>query len=375
MKMNTKPKEPVKIRLKELKDGNKSVYLDIYHNGKRQYRFLKLYIVPERTPLDKLQNQNVMVLANKAKSETIIELTNGRFGVVKETNKTVSDLLDIYTAYNVNNCRNKQSFVGNVHSAKKHIADTGLLERKAATITEKDIVDFVLYLKDRGLKDSTIKGYKIILGACFRYATNKGLIKQNPFDRVEKLPLKKPKRQLPVYLEKSELERLENTKHEQAKQTKDVANAFLFSCYTGLRLSDVVNLKPEHIKTERSGRRYISLTTSKTQQPVKFPLPQKALQYMQSHFTKTDGHIFKLPSKISINKYLKRWGAAADIDKNLHFHIARHTFATLAISAGVPVEVVRDLLGHSDIATTLIYAEVTKEKKQQEIDRLNEYLK
>ena len=71
-----KAKEPVRIRFKELQNGNKSIYLDIYRNGKRTYEFLKLYIVPEIDPASRAMNQHNMALANKIKADRIIELTN-----------------------------------------------------------------------------------------------------------------------------------------------------------------------------------------------------------------------------------------------------------------------------------------------------------
>ena len=77
-----KIKEPVKLRFKELADGNKSLYLDIYKgNGRRQYEFLKLYLVPETNPLQKRQNADVLKAANAIKSQRIIELANNEAGI------------------------------------------------------------------------------------------------------------------------------------------------------------------------------------------------------------------------------------------------------------------------------------------------------
>ena len=72
-----KAKEPIRIRFKELQNGNKSIYLDIYRNGKRTYEFLKLYLVPELDPASRALNQHNMALANKIKADRIIELTKG----------------------------------------------------------------------------------------------------------------------------------------------------------------------------------------------------------------------------------------------------------------------------------------------------------
>ena len=76
-----KAKEPVKIRYKEIANGNKSVYLDIYSNGARRYEFLKLYIVPERTQADKVANENTMQVANAIKAQRILELASGKAGI------------------------------------------------------------------------------------------------------------------------------------------------------------------------------------------------------------------------------------------------------------------------------------------------------
>ena len=93
-----KAKEPVRIRFKELQNGNKSIYLDIYRNGKRTYEFLKLYIVPEIDPASRAMNQHNMALANKIKADRIIELTNSEKGVSNATLRgriKLSELLDL----------------------------------------------------------------------------------------------------------------------------------------------------------------------------------------------------------------------------------------------------------------------------------------
>lgn len=80
MKKTETIKEPVRIREKVLKDGNRSLYLDIYRDGKRKYEFLKLYLIPEKTRADKERNKQTMQLANSIKAQRIVELQNGVFG-------------------------------------------------------------------------------------------------------------------------------------------------------------------------------------------------------------------------------------------------------------------------------------------------------
>ena len=77
-------KEPIKLRQKKIADGNVSLYLDIYRNGKRTYEFLKLYLIPERTKDDKEKNRQTLQLANAVKAQRIVELQNGEFGFKAE---------------------------------------------------------------------------------------------------------------------------------------------------------------------------------------------------------------------------------------------------------------------------------------------------
>ena len=83
-KKQLKAKEPVTLRQKPLSKGGCSLYLDIYQNGNRRYEFLKLYLVPEVDEATKMQNQNTIKVANAIKAKRVIEIANGKAGVVKD---------------------------------------------------------------------------------------------------------------------------------------------------------------------------------------------------------------------------------------------------------------------------------------------------
>ncbi|MEO3192635.1 Arm DNA-binding domain-containing protein [Parabacteroides distasonis] len=89
-----KAKEPIKLRAKSLSNGNKSLYLDIYKDGKRTYEFLKLYIIPEVDETAKARNANTLQAANAIKAQKIIELTNDEAGVTKNTSRSKMLLID-----------------------------------------------------------------------------------------------------------------------------------------------------------------------------------------------------------------------------------------------------------------------------------------
>ena len=94
--MDEKVKEPVRLRLKSLSNGSKSIYLDYYANGKREYEFLKLYLVPEATPDNKFTNIEVLSLANAIKAKRIVAIQSGAHGFsVNYDNRSNADVLNV----------------------------------------------------------------------------------------------------------------------------------------------------------------------------------------------------------------------------------------------------------------------------------------
>lgn len=102
VKKPTKVKEPIRLRMKELANGNKSLYLDIYRDGKRAYEYLKMYLIPETDNNARVRNQTTMAAANAIKSKRIIQLTNGEAGI--ETREKVF-LLDWMETYKENQAK------------------------------------------------------------------------------------------------------------------------------------------------------------------------------------------------------------------------------------------------------------------------------
>jgi len=99
VKKPAKVKEPIRLRMKELADGSKSLYLDIYRNGKRSYEYLKMYIIPETDDNARKRNAATMTAANTIKSRRIIELTNGEAGIKRADDKESVLLLDWMNIY------------------------------------------------------------------------------------------------------------------------------------------------------------------------------------------------------------------------------------------------------------------------------------
>ena len=145
-----------------------------------------------------------------------------------------------------------------------------------------------------------------------------------------------------------------------------IAYPFLFACFTGLRLSDVRNLKWSDI---RNG--VIFLRQRKTGEFVQVPVGKNASKFLRDNDSENVFHDF--PScEVWFTQKLKDWVAKAGIKKNVSFHVARHTFATLALGNGADLFTVSKLLGHTKITTTQIYAKVLDEGRKKAVDAIPE---
>ncbi|MEH6760475.1 MAG: site-specific integrase [Maribacter arcticus] len=154
-----------------------------------------------------------------------------------------------------------------------------------------------------------------------------------------------------------------------------VRDLFVFSCYTSLSYIDAINLRAENIRIGIDGELWIFYNREKTTKPIYIPLLPKALdiieKYKDNQKAILQGTVFPKISNQKLNTYLKEIADVCGIEKNLTFHIARHTFATtVTLSNGMPIETVSKLLGHSKIATTQIYVKVIERKVSEDMHRL-----
>lgn len=170
-----------------------------------------------------------------------------------------------------------------------------------------------------------------------------------------------------VYLSREELQRLIDMYYSADLKPllKRVLQYFLFACFTSLRISDIQRFKPEWIQDGELV--YYPHKTRNQYKEVRIPLTEPALRFLKDEH----GDYFKPISDQKTNKALKEIAEIAGIEKHLTFHVARHTFGTLALESGVSVETLQEVLGHSDIKTTQIYAKITSRKKHEELKGMN----
>jgi integrase len=146
----------------------------------------------------------------------------------------------------------------------------------------------------------------------------------------------------------------------------EVKDAFIFSCFTGLRYSDILNLKWQNIINNK-----IEFRQQKTGGVEYLPLSQTAKKILETKLPyRKDEFVFHLPQKPVIWEHIKNWVKKAEINKRVSFHTARHTFATLSLTMGTDLYTVSKLLGHKSISTTQVYAKIVDAKKVEAINKL-----
>lgn len=228
------------------------------------------------------------------------------------------------------------------------------------------------YLKiDKGMTPRTVEGNVLPFRRVVRRAINKGMIRQDPFFNY--VPTRvRPKRR---WLSNEEIERIMKTPI--ANRSRNfVRDMFILSCYTGLAYVDVKNLKESNIKKMEDGNQWIVINRQKTGTASYIPLLDIPLRIIEKYRgTGKDGKLFNLMRSAGVNLYLKDIAKACGIDKRISYHQSRHSFTTsVCLSQGVPIETLSQMLGHTNIKTTQIYAEVTKMKINEDMTNLAQWI-
>ena len=180
------------------------------------------------------------------------------------------------------------------------------------------------------------------------------------------------------YLSAEELERIEILALE-SRRLKVVRDLFVFSCYTGISYIDLMQLTEKSLVIGIDGNHWITTKRQKTRNPVKIPLLNKAFTLIENYRfdpqSILNGTLFPKISNQKLNAYLKEVAQMAKIQKNLTFHMARHTFATtITLTNGVPIETISKMLGHSKLSTTQIYAKVIEQKVSDDMQSLRKII-
>lgn len=373
-------KEPVKIRRKTLKNGNVSLYLAIYTNGHREYEFLKLYLIPEKTKADKERNKDTLALANSIKSQRIVDIQTGAWGM-KGDYKEKTLFYDYYEA--LTQKRKKKESKGNFSnwaSCLRHLKNYDPRKNLTfADITPKWVEGFRDYLENeaeafgcdrrkrkdkRPLSQNSRQSYFNKLRATLRQAYEDGIIRKNPMTGIKGFSSQEGTRQ---YLSIDEVRAMAAADCDYP----EVKRAFLFSCLTGLRRSDIEKLTWGEV-TELNGRTRLVFRQKKTGGQEYLDITPQAAELIgdRGDHKPTDNVFGNILYPSDTNDNLRIWALRAGIDKHISFHCGRHTFAVMMLTLGTDIYTVSKLLGHRELKTTQIYAKIVDSKKQEAVDNI-----
>ncbi|WP_026726474.1 site-specific integrase [Flavobacterium sasangense] len=235
------------------------------------------------------------------------------------------------------------------------------------------ITDYEFWLRSvRNCANNTAVKYLKNFNKIIKLCLANDWLDKNPFANY-KSKVKEVER---VYLTEDEIQNIIN-KDFKTERLSLVRDIFLFSCFTGLAYIDVKNLTKSHISYGIDGEKWIFTHRQKTESASKIPIlpvTQMIIDKYENHpQCHNEDKLLPILSNQKMNAYLKEIAAVCEIEKELTFHIARHTFATtVTLTNGVPIESVSKMLGHKNLRTTQHYAKVLDRKVSEDMKLLKD---
>lgn len=369
-------KEAATIRFRELKDGRKSICLDVRVDGRRKRRTLGLYLLPDSDMYAKKHNKEVLAQAERMKEETIIEQMYARAGLDDRSFLGNTRLVDWMQRYHDKQSAEDKSDA--TCSAILRLKNDIINFDPDITLEEVDLDfanNFAEYLRGRDAIRSTASGKMCnnsvldslnTVSAALNYARRERIIHRNPFLDAHFGSMREETHV--GYLTRNEVCRMMDAYCSKPA----LKTAFMFGCFTGCRYSDIMALTWRNVIMDGEHWR-LEFTQVKTGEFVSIPLTKMAILYLPKYkksFSK-ERKVFEHIDPPLIKTPLLRWAKNAGVSKDLTFHMSRHTFACLGIEAGIDIYTVCKLLGHRSIKSTQVYSDVMDGKKETAVSLLD----
>ena len=246
---------------------------------------------------------------------------------------------------------------------------------KLKALNNSFILDFEHYFKTvKSCNHNTTIKYLKNLRKVINFAIKYDYLENDPFRKFDG-KIKPVKRE---FLTQEELETIES-KDSKIPRLELVKDVFIFCCYTGLSYIDVANLTNDNIRIGIDKERWIFIERTKTKTKSNIPLLSKPLEIIEKYKSHpvvlNENKLLPVLSNVKLNAYLKEIADLCGIQKNITFHMARHTFATtVTLTNDVPIETVSSMLGHKDLRTTQIYAKIVEKKISEDMQILKQKL-
>lgn len=389
-----KAKAPIVLWEKPLQSGGKSIYLKEYIQGSEgngfRYECLKLYLLPETSRDARAKNKEIRKIAETIKAQRIVSIANGRAGIknlCRAKKKPLLEWLKIYAAEKAKTGQSKSVSV-TINNVILHLQKFHKGQICFTDVDSDFCLSFLRYLStgntigfefpkygqhhEKPIAKGTAKLYFNTFNTALREAVRQGILEHNP---IEKLTRKDKKKLAGAGSQRAYLDEMELTRMAETEcRNETVKKAFMFACFCGLRYSDISNLQWADIaNVPGTDMLKLAITQVKTQKRIEIPLPQSAASWLPTTRGE-DKAVFDLPTYENVNKTVQNWAAASGIEKKVTFHVARHTYATRLLTKGADLYTVSKLLGHQNLRTTQIYAEIVDKKKEEAVNLLNKIL-
>lgn len=351
-------------------NGNIRLIVQLYASGSKVQESTGIIIKPTDSRKEKSEKR---MLAEQFRKKREEELKDVVLGVKKPVNRLDERFLDYFdnvalqysssTKYIFNNARNFIIEYGGENITFRQITKEWIRGFRSFLLGAKshyarEIDGKKVYLQ---ISQNTASNIFARVVSTLNRAASEDVIQYSPASGVEGIPNIESKR---CYLNEDELQLLMDT----PCMNQVSRRAFFFSCFTGLRYSDIRNLSWDNIEKTPEGY-CIAITMQKTSTLIYQHISEQASLFLGE---RTEGKVFKgLLQDCSVNDHLDKWAKKAGLTKKVTFHVARHTFATLLLKHKTDLYTVSKLLGHRKITTTQIYAKIVDETKIEAVNSLN----
>ncbi len=358
------------LRCKVLASGRQSLYIDHFEDGRHNREFLSLYLEPETTVHIKRANAATMRKAEAILRERQSAMLSVQLSQIEEQehrSTLLSSWLDTYYTYLERRGIDNLHCITTIKLRLQEYAPNVTLEQ----VDKPFLLGFIDYLcgeyrmrNGKPLSQKSIFNMVGMFSSSLNYAVSIGRIAVNPYNLFESEErVKRGNEHKREYLTIEELKRMIDTpcKHTVVRQV------FLFTCFTGLRVSDVWGLRWCDL-SQQDGSYTLGVRMYKTEKMVYIPLSNQALKWMPERGEKSgEDYVFgSVPH--SYNDYIAAWAKAAGITKHITHHCGRHTFATMLLSLGVDIYTVSKLLGHASLQHTQRYAKIVDRQKDDAVN-------